>query len=718
MKKLKLLVILTICVLLTGAIFPGNLFAEIVTEEWVARYNGPANSYDGASTMAVDDAGNVYVTGQSYGSGTGSDYATVKYDANGTQLWAATYNGPGNSFDIAEAIAVDTSGNVYVTGQSYGSGTGYDYATVKYDAATGNQLWAARYNGTANGWDYATAIAIDSSDNVYVTGYSAGSGTGNDYATVKYDGTTGNQLWVATYNGPGNSTDIAKAIAVDSSGNVYVTGQSYGSGTYDDYATVKYDDTTGNQLWVARYNGPANSYDFVYAIALDSSGNVYVTGSSYDSDTGPDYATVKYDTTGTQLWATRYNGPGNSTDYAEAIAVDSSGNVYVTGHSYGIGTGPDYATVKYDTATGNEEWVARYNGPASFSDVARAIAVDTSGNVYVTGREKISDSATGYDYATVKYAPNGTELWVASYNGPGNSYDFATAIAVDSSGNVYVTGRSYGSGTHYDCATVKYSQPPAAPVIGVVDYDEAAGNTTVAGTAEPGAIIKIYDENGNLIYETTADENGDWECFVPGNYEGSSITVTASDEDGNTSPPSQPPVPTWPDVSTLTASGVGLTDLTLTWTPAAHDVGIAGYLLYQDEVFIGNVTAEQLSYTVIGLEYFTEYAFKVEACDGQSYCSDDGPSLTVRTLTPVETIEQLVNQVLALNLPKGFVGKLNDAIKVLIDANPNNDSAAGNKLNDFIKQVNNNIDKIIGAGGNPYALIDAAEAIIAVIEAG
>jgi hypothetical protein len=242
MKKLRLLVIVMSCVLLTGVIFPDSLFAETVTEEWVARYNGPANSSDLGFAMAVDSSGNVYVTGSSDGSGTGRDYATIKYDSSGNQLWAARYNGTGNSSDSARAIAVDSSGNVYVTGQSHGVGNVDDYATVKYDGNNGNELWVARYDGPENDDDWGEAIALDSSGNVYVTGGSYSSGTDADYATVKYD-TNGNELWVARYNGPANSSDSPLgplAIALDNIGNVYVTGESYGSGTDYDYATIKY----------------------------------------------------------------------------------------------------------------------------------------------------------------------------------------------------------------------------------------------------------------------------------------------------------------------------------------------------------------------------------------------------------------------------------------------------------------------------------------------
>jgi hypothetical protein len=203
--------------------------------------------------------------------------------------WIATYNGPGNYIDEATAIAVDTSGNVYVTGQSFGVGVDFDYATVKYNA-DGQEQWVARYNGPVNFDDHATAIAVDSSGNVYVTGRSPGLDTGDDYVTIKYN-STGQQQWLARYNGPGsdgNLTDAAWAVAVDDSGNVYVTGQSVGAGTDDDYATIKYN-PDGQEQWVARYNGPGNLGDVAYAIAVDKAGNIYVTGGSIGSDSGVDY---------------------------------------------------------------------------------------------------------------------------------------------------------------------------------------------------------------------------------------------------------------------------------------------------------------------------------------------------------------------------------------------------------------------------------------------
>jgi len=436
-------------------IFVGGLQLNAqVQEEWVARYNGPLNASDCASSIVVDESGNVYVTGPSDGIGTGSDYATIKYNSSGVQQWIVRYNGPGNAVDNASSIAIDASGNVFVTGVSRGSGTGDDYATIKYNSS-GVQQWIVRYNGPENGDDYAYSIAVDGSGNVYVTGYSFGGETFNDYATIKYN-SSGVQQWVARYNGPGNGDDRASTIAVDGSGSVYVTGISTGSGgTSFDIATVKYN-SQGIQQWVVRYS--AGSDDWANAIALDATGNVYVTGGSVGSGTGVDYVTIKYNSTGAQQWVARYNGLGNSTDQALSIAVDLEGNVYVTGESNGIVTNVDYATIKYNSS-GVQQWVARYNGPGNDGDRASSIALDATGNVYVTGWS--AGIGTGIsDYATIKYNSPGVEQWVARHDGPGSGSDLAYSIAVDGSGNVYVTGSSYGGSTSTDYATIKYTQTP------------------------------------------------------------------------------------------------------------------------------------------------------------------------------------------------------------------------------------------------------------------
>ena len=491
-----------------------------IYQEWVARYRGPAGSESVARAMVLDAATNIIVTGGSYG-----EYATVKYDSNGNEIWEARYHGPGLGDNFARAVAVDGARNSYVTGWSYGSSNNFDYATVKYDP-NGNQLWVARYNSPENTNDFARVIAVDKAGNVYVTGTSAAQmepfdeqGENGSYTTIKYDA-NGIQLWVARYAGENDNgfrDSQAYAIAVDSAGNVYVTGYSTGSGSFDDFCTIKYD-PNGNQLWVARYDGSAHGLDEAYSLALDSAGNVYVTGGS-NGDSSYDYATVKYDTNGNQLWVARYNGPADYIDEANAIAVDRAGNVYVTGNSAGTSqTDDDMATIKYD-ANGNELWVARYGG--TLSDKAFAIALDDISNVYVAG---YSDAGffIGFDYATVKYDANGTKLWAARYNGlgTGSSHDVPVAIAVDTLGNAYVTGLSEGGSNNSVYATIKYdsngNQLWVARYHGPSrDYNvasalalDSAGNVYVTGLADytvdgigrliGGVYATIkYDTNGN-----------------------------------------------------------------------------------------------------------------------------------------------------------------------------------------------------------------------------
>jgi len=452
------------------------MFQELgFAQEWVARYDGPSNGIDWSMAIAVDAAGNVYITGGSRGVGTDDDYATIKYNDAGVEQWVARYDGPGSAVDYANAIVVDNAGNVYVTGYSAGSGTAYDYATVKY-GASGTEQWVTRYNGPGNNWDWAYAIAVDNGGNVYVTGHSEGSGTFQDYATVKYDsaGTVG---WVARYNGPADSIDCATTIAVDDAGNVYVTGYSEGSGTGQDYATVKYN-SSGVEQWVARYDGPASGMDRAAALAIDNVGNVYITGRSTGSGTSNDYATVKYNSDGVEQWVRRYNAPGNNSDRASAIAVDGAGNVYVTGGSVSTTTDNDYATVMYNSS-GVEQWVARYDGPNNDFDWPYAIALDGFGNTYVTGGSY--GIGTYEDFATVKYDPSGIEHWVERYNGPANHWDVARAMFVDGTGNVYVTGYSGGSGTGDDYATLKYASTGIEEQRVIIVTDRHVPATIIAG---------------------------------------------------------------------------------------------------------------------------------------------------------------------------------------------------------------------------------------------
>lgn len=167
---------------------------------------------------------------------------------------------------------------------------------------------------------------------------------------------------------------------------------------YDyDCATIKYG-AQGDVLWINRYDGGFD--DYAYKLALDDSENVYITGSSYIPISDADYLIIKYNTDGVEQWSRKYNGTGNSFDKVNDIAIDDSGNVFITGESYGSGSQNDYVTIKYN-ADGVEQWVRRYNGPDNSYDEAVALTIDNSGNVLVTGKS-IGLFPT-HNYATIKY---------------------------------------------------------------------------------------------------------------------------------------------------------------------------------------------------------------------------------------------------------------------------------------------------------------------------
>lgn len=429
-----------------------------VDTAWVRRYNGSANGCDEVSAVAMDGAGNFYVTGYSLQSGRKYDYVTIKYYPNGDTAWVRSYGANGD--DVATDIAVDGFfGDAYVTGwldrSELGGDKAYDFATVKYDA-DGNQVWVNWYDevGDYHDSDKACAVAFRGG-NVYVTGGSWGYGTGTDYATVKYD-SEGNEAWVRRYHWRGE--EVPKDMAVDAWGNVFVTGVAHGydaAGTR--YQTLEYG-PDGAQLGVWRYEGPGTGVwdaDAAYAVAVDNSGNVCVTGVSESGD-GPDIATVKYATGGGPGWVQTYGPHPASGDDGYALVCDSSGNVYVAGRSWAPTTKYDYVTIKY-TAAGDQVWAVRYDGGMDAEDEAWAVALDAQGNVYVTGASKGQD--TDYDFATIKYTPEGGQLWVKRYDGPGSGKDAAWGIAVDDSGNVYVAGTSWGDGSAEDYVTIKYTQP-------------------------------------------------------------------------------------------------------------------------------------------------------------------------------------------------------------------------------------------------------------------
>ncbi|BCW95124.1 MAG: hypothetical protein WHS44_01715 [Fimbriimonadales bacterium] len=440
---------------------------------WV-RHNTLGNT---ARAMLVDSAGYIYVTGQGWRQGTGNDFVTVKYDPDGNLVWQHAFSGETIAFDDhAAAIAEDQAGNVIVTGQvdvvrNNTPGTGY--ATLKYlFNSTGTPTWGRRYMGSQQEFpsNAARAIATDFLSNVYVTGMSRGNDSAEDIVTVSY-GPTGNERWVRRYAGGGYSQDWGNAIKVNwFTGEIYVTGKT---GNFP--VLIKYS-SGSSELWTAiegSFPGEAR------AIALDTSGNIYIAGlHAWDTR---NYFISKYNSAGTRLWNRVYDGGGH--DDVAALAVDVDGNAYVTGTSQGTDTGNDYTTVKYDT-NGNLQWVQRYH---SGDDRASGLAVSFfTGDVYITGR---SDNKI----ATLKYDTNGNLQWVRRYehrNGAGigvGLYEYELGIPT-----VYVVGT-----TQSDYTIIKY---PPCYVVGDVD-----GNCCV----DDADLLLVLFDFGQTGIDLQGDLNSD-----------------------------------------------------------------------------------------------------------------------------------------------------------------------------------------------------------------
>jgi len=395
--------------------------------QWNARYNSPENRREEVTTMTLDDLGNVIVAGTS-----ARKYLTVKYNASGIQQWTSLYIGYVFGIDQPYAVTADHSGNVYVTGEAGESTLNKNYTTIKYNP-DGTQDWVRFYDNPEGLRDVATCILSDKSGNIYVSGYNSyGDSSCNfKWTTIKYN-PNGNEIWTRQYCGICDYVlaDYAPppAMAMDSSGNIILTGTSRPNFMSDfQLVTIKYD-PNGNQLWIRKL-----SYSYKYpSIATDKSSNIYVTG---------DFGIIKYNSDGDSIWV-------RSTNTAQSIAADDSGNVIVSGSEYISGMNK-LITEKYNSS-GDQMWSAESN-PGYY---LASMCVDKKGNTFLAGA---GQNINYYDYYIIEYDKNGNQIWSTLYNDPADSGSIPSKILTDNSDNVYITGESFGIGTGYDFLTLKYS---------------------------------------------------------------------------------------------------------------------------------------------------------------------------------------------------------------------------------------------------------------------
>jgi hypothetical protein len=454
-------------------------FAQAPTAAWTARYNGSGNGIDEAVKTVSDVLGNAYVLGTSDRDASAEvnrDIVIIKYNAAGVLQWQDRYNGPDNGDDFATDLVVNAEGSVFVTGASQVPGKDLDMVLLKYNTL-GDRQWARHFD-EENKADAGNALALDASGNVYVTGYITKTDTaGNnpwhmffinkDYATWKYN-RSGVLQWVSYYGSTGNfydpdekGDDVADRIVIESTGNVYVLGLS--PGVYSsECRLIKYN-ASGVQQWIRSLANGVRVY--TGGLALGAAGNVTVAGNYIPGayDLYLDYyafQVARFNAAGELLWSQVHEDPFDPTQptyhtYATAtgLAVDAAGQVYVSGAQYEPDHGNiDFLTMKYSNS-GEELWLKTYDGGHG-NDFTSTIALDATGNSYVTGTT--NQSISDFNYTTLKYNSTGDRLWAVNYNGPTNGRDAAASLVLGPEGSFYVTGTSNGGTTADDFATIRY----------------------------------------------------------------------------------------------------------------------------------------------------------------------------------------------------------------------------------------------------------------------
>ena len=428
----------------------GGTVSLVTSQPWARRYNGPANNDDQAYDIISDNDGNIIAAGYSTGSGSGTDFLTIKYTPDGIGLWTNRHNGPENGTDKIESVAVDGSGGVYVCGES-GSGI----VTIKY-SPNGVPTWTNSYSSGAS-FFFLTGMAVDNVGNTFIVMVDSDS---DSYNTIKYD-VSGNAAWTNFFKSSPTSQESASDIAVDAAGNIFLTGSSFDGGS--SCLTIKCA-SDGSVLWTNHYSIDGGGGSGTRVI-VDQQGNVIVAVDLHGL-AGNKYSVIKYSNSGTMLWSNVINAVNYAGGGVPSIAVDPVGNVFLVGGTPGATTA-DFTTVKY-SSTGVPLWTNRFVDPNSGVQEFDGAGTDNAGNLYFAIASG-SPGGANYNYVTVKYSANGAAVWTNRYNGPANSSDLTRAMTVDKAGGVYVTGTSSSGGTSFsalDWATVKYAdnvryQPPA-----------------------------------------------------------------------------------------------------------------------------------------------------------------------------------------------------------------------------------------------------------------
>lgn len=531
---------------------------------WAKNFGG-SGAYSYGQSIAVDGNENVYLAGYFFSANLTTPFLTkigtedvfaLKLDSSGAVTWAKNFGGIG-AWAYGQSVTVDENDNIYIGGTFSGANL-----TTPFVSKVGNQdafafkldssgaiTWAKSFGGSGAS-AYGQSITVDGNGNVYAGGYLSGANLTTPAVSKigYYDGFTfkldssGAVVWAKSFGAmtPGGSP-VIYATTRDGAGNIYLTG-SFGGRTltlgsvtltgigYSDVFVAKLD-ATGTVLWAKNFGG-SGAYAYGQGIAVDGSGNVFLGGYFHNANlTTPaltkigtlDAFALKLNSSGTVLWSQNFGGSG-AIVYGQGISVDGSGSVYVGGYFQSANlTTPAVTMIGYQDAvifkldaSGTITWAKNFGGSGA-SVSGRSIAVDESGNVYMGG--DLSGNLTtpavtrigSRDVFAFKLNSGGAVTWAQNFGGSGATVN-CMSIAVDGSGNVYLTG-------NYFYANL------TNPILTKIGNEEAFAFKLDSSGAVAWA-KSLVDSDSTVIGQSIAVD-GSGNVYVGGYFTGVSLTNPA-----------------------------------------------------------------------------------------------------------------------------------------------------------------------------------------------
>lgn len=529
---------------------------------WEQRETAAIYAVEYGMHVAFDGSGNIVVSGLKW-NGNDMDIRLIKYSADGSKIWDSTFNSAFSGIEVPNAMTIGNDGSIYIAGITW-SGNSVDYLTLKYNN-DGSIAWSKTENPAGEGsWNEATAVAVDTNGNVIITGYSPNPDGWLNYHTVKYD-LQGTKLWEQAYNyestDPENvaavTNSTARGVTSDSDGSIYVTG------TFDTFlgriGTIKYN-SNGQQQWIKTYKSE-NDMTMGWHIATQNN-SIYVAGShvggfandgtvllsynangdenwveettdlieavntmlSFDAD-GNIIAAAKGMTPGAEEWtqdvaarAHKYSPEGTELGQSAFVIVtatgtasmgdmagaglDNAGNIYFTANSYYSQHGSVFETVKtiFATNVAESDWNNVYTNLGSPAATMLNSFPDADGNTFSTGSYyNFANEMLNANYFLVKHNPEGTVAWNVVYNSEnGNPADGIVACA-DTQGNSYV------------CLVPGFEEFPPVLRIKKISPEGTELWSSEVEVLNPKVYAMVPHQDGSLYLGGTAFENEDSE---------------------------------------------------------------------------------------------------------------------------------------------------------------------------------------------------------------